>query len=63
MSITLVALVFFLSLLFKPLRVIVGVVVGTVFNILGALVMFLGMFITVSSGLLIKIGQYLREGH
>jgi hypothetical protein len=63
MSITLVALVFFLSLLFKPLRVIVGVVVGTVFNILGAIVMFLGMFITVSSGLLIKIGQYLREGH
>lgn len=63
MSITLVALMFFLGLLFKPLRVIVGVVVGTGFNILGALVMFLGMFITVSSGLLIKIGQYLREGH
>lgn len=57
------SVLFFLCLLIKPFRVIVSLLVGTAFNIIGVLTMFLGMFIAVVSGLIIRIGQHLCEGH
>lgn len=63
MTLTTGFVIFYLCLLFKPFRVLMSKILGWVFTVIGSIglgVVMAGSFLV---GIIIAVGNFLREGH
>lgn len=63
MTLTTGLVIFYLCLLFRPFRVLMSVILGWIFTVIGSIglvVMMVGSFLV---GIIIAVGNFLRQGH